>query len=262
MNAIPIYGSPALLVKTKRERSLVVADLHLGIESELTAKGMALPSQIPRVKEELVRLINKHKPDRLIFLGDVKHNIPIASWREWRELPQFFEELSKLTRVDIVRGNHDGGIEGMIPKNVAVHDARGIVLGKQKRIGLMHGHTWPSPNLLDTQIIVMGHNHPVIELRDGSGGKAIEPVWIEAELNVKKFPKKLQPWFKGDPPKLLVMPAFSKLVGGAIMNRELPEEYIGPIFKAGAVELEEAKAYLLDGTFLGKIANLRTNSVK
>jgi len=255
MNAIPICGSPALLVKTKGERVLVVADLHLGIESELTKRGMALPSQIPRAKEELVRLMNKHQVNRLIFLGDVKHNIPIASWREWRELPQFFEELTQLARVDIVRGNHDGGIEGMISKNVTVHDARGIVLGKRKRIGLMHGHTWPSPDLLDTQIIVMGHNHPVIELRDKFGGKVIEPIWIRAGLNVKKFPKKLRPQGE-DSPKLLVMPAFSKLVGGAIMNRELPEEYIGPIFKAGAVELEEAEAYLLDGTFLGKLANL------
>ena len=56
----------------------------------------------------------------------------------------------------------------------------------------------------------------------------------------------------GDLLELLVMPAFSELVGGATVNREIPEELIGPMFKAGAVKLDEAEAYLLDGKFLGK----------
>ena len=57
---------------------------------------------------------------------------------------------------------------------------------------------------------------------------------------------------RGDLPELLVMSAFSELVGGATVNREIPEELIGPMFKAGAVKLDEAEAYLLDGKFLGK----------
>ncbi|HID60386.1 MAG TPA: metallophosphoesterase [Hadesarchaea archaeon] len=257
MNAVPVYGSPALLVKTGRERTLVVADLHLGIESELAAKGIALPSQIPNVKTKLIELVKKHKADRLIFLGDVKHNIPIASWQEWQELPGFFEELAKFVRVDVVRGNHDGGLEGMAPKHVAIHGARGVALGKRKHIGLMHGHTWPSLELLNTKLIVIAHNHPAVEFRDELGGRIIEPVWLRVKLNRSKFQKKLGERIRNDLPELLVMPAFSKLVGGAVVNREIPEEYIGPMFKAGAVKLGEAEAYLLDGTLLGKVASLR-----
>lgn len=257
MTAVPVRGNPALIVRAGRERTLVVADLHLGTEGELAEKGISLPSQVPRVRKRLLWLIKKLKPDRLILLGDVKHNIPIASWQEWRELPGFFEELSKLVRVEIVRGNHDGGLEGMVPKSVVIHNAKGIVLGKRRRVGLMHGHTWPSPELLDTELLVAAHNHPAIEFRDKFGVRTIEPVWLKGGLNAVKFPKKIRGKIKGELPELLVMPAFSELVGGAAVNRGIPRELIGPMFKAGAVRLDEAEAYLLDGTFLGKVRDLR-----
>lgn len=259
MSAAPIRSAPALFIKVAGERVLVVSDLHLGIEGELAKKGVSLPSQIPKVKARLVGLIKKLGPDRLILLGDVKHNVPVASWQEWREVPGFFEDLKELVQVDVVRGNHDGGLEGMLPQGVKIHEAHGIVLGKRKRVGLMHGHTWPSPALLDAELIVAGHNHPAIEFRDKLGGRTVEPIWLRAKLDIEKFPKKLQAHIKGTTPKLLVMPAFGELVGGAAVNREIPEELIGPMFKAGAVRLEEAEAYLLDGTFLGKVGSMRGN---
>ena len=257
MTAVPVYGTPALIVRIGRERALVVADLHLGTEGELAKKGISLPSQIHHVEARLIELIKKRRANKLILLGDIKHNIPIASWQEWRELPGFFEDLAKLVQVEVVRGNHDGGLEGMIPKEVRIHGAHGIVLGKRRRIGLMHGHTWPSPELLDTKLLVVAHIHPAIEFRYKFGGRAVEPVWLRARLNAKKFPKKLQAQIKGDLPELLVRPAFGELVGGAAVNREIPKELIGPIFKAGAVKLNEAEAYLLDGTFLGKVSRLK-----
>ena len=257
MTATPIYGAPALLIKLVGERMLVVADLHLGLEGELASKGVSLPSQIPKVKERLIALIKQRKPDRLFFLGDIKHNVPIASWQEWRELPGFFEGLMKLVRVEVIRGNHDGGLEGMVPRGVNIHGARGIMLGKRKRIGLMHGHTWPSPEVLNTKLLIAAHNHPAVEFRDELGARMIEPVWLRAKLDVTKFPKKLREGVKDKLPELLVMPAFSELVGGAAVNRGIPKELIGPMFKAGAVKLERAEAYLLDGTFLGEVRDLR-----
>ena len=254
MAATPVHGVPALMAKAAGARTLIVADLHLGLEGELASKGVSLPSQIPKVKERLLELIGKHKPDRLIFLGDVKHNVPIASWQEWRGLPKFFEELAKLVRVEVIRGNHDGYLGGMVPKGIVIHGAKGIVLGKRRRIGLMHGHTWPSPELLQTEMMVTAHNHPAIELRDELGVRIVEPVWLRAKLDPSKFPKKLQAQIRGELPELLVMPAFSELVGGAPVNRSVPEELLGPMFKAGAVHLQEAEVYLLDGTFLGTVA--------
>ncbi|MFH1821091.1 MAG: metallophosphoesterase [Methanobacteriota archaeon] len=257
MAAVPVYGFPALMLKIGKERALVVSDLHLGIEHELAEKGISLPSQISKVKVRLIELLKRQRANRLIILGDVKHNVPVTAWQEWHELPGLFENLAKMVKVDIVRGNHDGDLEGMIPREVAIHDPHGMILGKRKRVGLMHGHTWPAPDVLGTELIITGHNHPAIEFRDELGGRTIEPIWLRAKLDPKKFPKKLIPFIKKSPPELLVIPAFSELVGGAAVNRGIPRELIGPMFKAGAVRLDEAEAYFLDGTFLGTIGGLR-----
>ncbi|MGC8816989.1 MAG: metallophosphoesterase [Candidatus Hadarchaeum sp.] len=257
MKAVPICGTPALMLKQGEEKTIVISDLHLGIEHELAEKGISLPGQIPALKARLISLIEWKGASRLIILGDVKHNVPETTWHEWRELPGLFEKLARLVKVDIVRGNHDGDLEGMVPREVTIHDPHGIVLGKRKKVGLMHGHTWPAPELVDTELIIAGHNHPAIEFRDELGGRSIEPVWLRAELNPKKLPKKLLPPSGRRLPKLIVVPAFSELVGGAVLNRDLPKELIGPLFRSGAVKLDEAEAYLLDGTFLGKIKTLR-----
>ncbi len=257
MRIVPVHGEPALSLNIGGERALVVSDLHLGLEHELAGKGISLPSQVTKVGSRLTALLKEHRVDRLIIIGDVKHNVPVTTWHEWRELPELFEGLVKLAKVDVVRGNHDGDLEGMVPREVTIHDPHGMVLGKRKRVGLMHGHTWPAPELLDTEMIIAGHNHPAIEFRDELGGRSIEPIWLRAKLNPRRFPKKLAPLLKAKTPELLVVPAFSELVGGAAVNHRIPRELIGPMFKAGAVRLEEAEAYLLDGTFLGKISALR-----
>ncbi|MEW6222013.1 MAG: metallophosphoesterase [Candidatus Hadarchaeota archaeon] len=252
MTAVPVYGHPALMVKAGGTRALVVSDLHLGIEGEFATKGISLPSQVPRVEARLTELIKKKKPDRLIMLGDVKHNIPVASWQEWRELPKLFEDLLKLIPVDIVIGNHDGDIRGMLPEGVAVHGSGGIVIGKRKLVGLMHGHAWPSPELMKSELIVMGHNHPAVEFRDELGGRIVEPVWVRLKLRKDRLPKKLKIAVQ-KPPELLLVPAFGELVGGAPVNRKVPTELIGPIFRAGAARLEDGEIYLLNGTFLGTV---------
>ena len=256
MTATPIYGAPTLKVKSAKENALVVADLHMGIESELAGRGVVLPSQVPKVKERLLSLIEQEAPKRLIFLGDVKHNVPIATWQEWRELPAFFEELTKFVRVEVVPGNHDGGLKGMVPSDVKIHGAGGILLGKS--IGLVHGHAWPSPELMKAKLLISAHNHPAVEFRDGLGARTVEPAWLRCKLNPSKLPKKLRGAAGNSVPKLLVMPAFSELVGGAAVNRAVPKELIGPIFKSGAARIEDAEVYLLDGTCLGPVRNLKS----
>ncbi len=255
MKATPVYGAPALKIKSAKESTLVVADLHMGMESELASRGVVLPSQVPKIKERLLELIERERPKRLIFLGDVKHNVPIATWQEWRELPAFFEELAKLVRVEVVPGNHDGGLKGMVPSDVKIHGVGGILFGIS--IGLVHGHAWPSPELMKAKLLVSAHNHPAVKFRDELGARTIEPVWLRCKLDPSKLPKKLQGAAKNSMPKLLVMPAFGELVGGAAVNQAVPKELIGPIFKSGAAIIEDAEVYLLDGTCLGLVKNLK-----
>ncbi len=257
MEILPIHNTRALKIELEGEKVLIVADLHIGISAELAKKGIEIPSQAKKIEKKLIRLIEKEKSDRLFLLGDIKHNIPITSWEEWSNLPGFFSKLNDKTRVEVIPGNHDGDIEGLITKNIILHGPEGTTVGNGK-VGLIHGHAWPAPKLLEAEEIIMGHNHPIIEFKDNLGGRVTEPAWIRGKIIPEKFPKRFQKHLEGKrPPKITIIPAFSELVGGGAINREIPEKLLGPLFKSGAIDLEEAEVYLLDGTFLGKLKNLR-----
>lgn len=256
MEIFPIQDTPALLINFEDERILVVADLHLGLSAELANKGIEIPSQIPDVQERLSEIISDEKIDRLFFLGDLKHNVPVTSWEEWEKIPDFLANLSKKAKIEIIPGNHDGDIEGLIPRDVILHESKGTTIAKGK-IGLIHGHAWPDPELLETEKLIMGHNHPTIEFKDKLGVRAKEPAWIKGSMKPENLPKQLKKKIKEKTPEIIILPAFSKLVGGGAINKEMPEKLLGPFFKADVIELEEAEVHLLDGTFLGKIRDLK-----
>ncbi len=54
------------------------------------------------------------------------------------------------------------------------------------------------------------------------------------------------------------MPAFNELVGGIAFNEASYETLLGPLFSNRAISLEKAQAYLLDGTYLGTVEQLRS----
>ena len=245
-------GEPALVLEAGGERVLVVADLHLGMEGELAEKGISLPSQIPSARRRLERLIGREKPNRLIFLGDVKHHVPASTWQEWAELPPFFQSLLKRVGVEVVKGNHDGDLEGMVVEGVRVHGPGGIRVG---RAGLLHGHTWPSRELWEAETLILAHSHPAVELRDPLGGRVVAPVWLKGELDTSFLPPERRRGVEGRR-KVVVLPAFGELVGGCAVNGPSREELLGPLFRCGAIRTEEMEAFLLDGTYLGKVGEL------
>ncbi|WP_243670854.1 hypothetical protein [Methanoculleus chikugoensis] len=82
-----IENGPALLVEHDR-RVLVVADLHMGIESGgLERHGVHIASRSTDRADRVIACIEEAEPDLLLLLGDVKHNVPITSRQEYRELP-------------------------------------------------------------------------------------------------------------------------------------------------------------------------------
>ncbi len=246
-------GFPALSLSAENERVLVVADLHLGMEGELAERGISLPSQIPSARRRLEEVVGREEPDRLIFLGDVKHSVPASTWREWAELPPFFEALlRRVKRVEVVKGNHDGDIEGMVPRGVRVHGAGGIRIGEA---GLLHGHTWPSGELWRAEVLVCAHSHPAVEFRDPLGGRVVAPVWLRGRLDTSLLPPERRKGAEGHR-RVIVLPAFGELVGGYAVNGPSSEELLGPLFRCGAARMEEMEAFLLDGTYLGRVGEL------
>ncbi|MCW3982051.1 MAG: metallophosphoesterase, partial [Candidatus Bathyarchaeota archaeon] len=71
----PVQPYPALVVRGKHRRLLVIADLHIGWEVALAQEGVYIPSQTPRILNRLQKIVKMTKPTRLIILGDVKHTV-------------------------------------------------------------------------------------------------------------------------------------------------------------------------------------------
>ena len=128
------------MVKAQKTRTLVITDLHIGWEMALTKKGIYVPTQMPKLLGKLTSLIFTYKPDKLLILGDVKHTVATAEIGEWHDLPDFFNELKRHVReICIIRGNHDGNLEPLLPEKIKLNPATGMPVGN---VGFFHsfGH--------------------------------------------------------------------------------------------------------------------------
>jgi putative SbcD/Mre11-related phosphoesterase len=271
----PYIPWPVLFVKD-RIKTAVVADLHVGFEFELSEVGINLPSQTPKLIENLLKVIKQMKAERLIILGDLKHSISKISHQEWRDVPLLLDSLrSNVNEIQIILGNHDGGIANFSKPGVTVTSSRGMIIGEKEKVGLFHGHAWPSPNLFEADCWVMGHSHPAIQFRGFFGFRTLKPVWIKMPLQRKRMVRaflryrgiksdqtpedtlKERYGVKAKVSKLIVMPTFNDLLVGLPFNARTQEELLGPILRSGGVSLNRAEVFMVDGTFLGALPDLR-----
>jgi len=260
----PLIPYPALLLEDSI-KALVIADLHIGWDIELSSKGIHIPSQTFRLKARLREIADKIDADILFILGDVKHTIASAELSEWRDIPDFFDEALELfDKVVVVPGNHDGGLELLAPRNVEITDTKGILWNG---IALMHGHTWPRLHLLEAKVMLMGHLHPTILFRDSFGLRFSKPVWLRIPFDrdnlvkiysrrLRKSVEELTDMIRVE--KLIVLPSFNDLLGGQPVNSiKGSDELLGPILRSESAILDEAEVYIVDGTYIGRLNILR-----
>ncbi|MFB6089826.1 MAG: metallophosphoesterase [Halobellus sp.] len=249
----PIPGEPAARARLGDETALVVADYHAGIEAGLRyERGVELDSNADIRRIRLCGLVDRVDPDRLIVLGDLGHRIGAAEGAEADELGDLLDALSGLP-VTLVRGNHDAGLEPDLAEiggsNVTVTEPEGVRLG---RVGFVHGHTWPAREVVESDVICTGHEHPAVRLEDEVGGGRTERAWLRGPLRPEPFAEHLGvdvadlDWRA---PELVAFPAFNDRSGGTWINVE-GQGFLSP-FLPGALVADAADVYLLDGTRLG-----------
>jgi uncharacterized protein len=242
----PIADHPALRIIAGDEVILCAGDLHIGLEDEMRSKGVIVPSQTDRMLEELLSLAEGC--DRLVLLGDVKHQVPGTSEQEHSELPRFFHSLSRsFAEIDVVRGNHDVGIEDVFFTGVHIHSATGFSLGD---VGFVHGHIWPSNEVMSRRTLVMAHNHPAVLFRDGVGHITTERCWLRS-----KFKKEALSRYPEIPEEVVVVPSLNRSLQGSPVNL-IGGRQIGPLFGKGMIDLDCVNVYLLDGINLDRLRNL------
>ena len=265
-----IRGQAALLLARPGQRVLVLADLHIGWESTLADKGFHIPSQVGKMLKRIERIVKAYRPRKLIFLGDVKHTVAGAEAEEWAEIPAFFEELKKLVdEIAVVPGNHDGRLDALLPDGVEMLSSGGVALWGS--FGLFHGHAWPSPELLACRWLIMGHVHPVVVFREGPYFRTSSRIWLLSDCDGSSLAEEMVKRGKARPDelgdiraeKLLVMPSFNEFLGGQAVNRPRSgdESFIGPVLRSRSVDLANAEVYMLDGTFLGTVGQLRRSGI-
>jgi len=261
---------PALVIEGT-ERVLVIADLHIGIESDLDAHGIHIPSQGRGRLDRVLACIDEGKPDLVLLLGDVKHSVPLTTRQEYRELPILLEEIRSRVPLRVVPGNHDGGIERFL-RDGELLPLRGTLVDG---VGYLHGHTYPDPALLG-HLLVIGHHHPMVALRDQVGCALRDRAYLltivdEGCLDLSGKEKKGAAGEgggtgeavagdtgeneRGDgarPTRILVMPAFNELTGYDVTK--LRESTLGPLSRC--MDFPNAEVFLTDGTYLGLLGCL------
>jgi len=243
MDLQPVHGIPAL----RADEYLIIGDLHIGIESHLRSKGFHITSRTDDMFDSIIQAADD-SASRLIVLGDVKDSVPGSTKQEYREIPMFFERLlDRFDSVDVVRGNHDTNIEEFLPGRVRMRPASGM---KIEDVGLAHGHTWPSDDLMRSETLIMAHDHPAIMFRDGVGRQVNEPCWVRGRFRDVHSER-----YETVPKNFIIVPAFNRMLGGSPVN-VIGEPLLGPIMGGDLLDLENAAVHLLDGVNLGKLSGL------
>jgi putative SbcD/Mre11-related phosphoesterase len=239
----PIPNEPALFIKNKQ--ILVVADLHIGIESQLREQGLHVASQAQKMIDHLLSIFKKYKPKEIILLGDIKHNIPSATIQERRDVRNFLKLIEEFGTIHIMPGNHDGFIKKLSPDQIKIHPSDGFII---ENVGFVHGHRWPSEEIMRCEQIITAHTHPTIMFTDRLGYRTFESCWIKGMFLKNKLKEKYP---ISTYPEILVMPAFNPLCGGLAANQE---GITGPIGKI--IDIKNAEIYLIDGTSLGRVKDI------
>lgn len=164
---IQVYGEEMVLFPQKalfwkKQRILLMADLHLGKINHFRKSGIPVPSKANDHNLELfMEVVNLTKPERIICLGDLFHSHYNTEWEVFGELVKHFSHIS----FELVLGNHDIMSERQ-------YERKGIRVFDDLTIGNFHFTHHPLDIIPETFYNMAGHIHPGIYLR-GKGRQSI-----------------------------------------------------------------------------------------
>ncbi|MDZ5810314.1 metallophosphoesterase [Halorubrum sp. AD140] len=265
----PVVGEPAAVADLGGEHALLVADVHAGIEVGLRyERGVELDSRADERRERLCDLLAVTDADRLVVLGDLAHRIAAPEGEEREELETLIRAVTDRVPMTLVEGNHDAGVAEAFAADLDVIGTSGGILGagggmgeagdgrddggsrdRGGGVGVLHGHTWPDPSLLDADVVCMGHEHPQVRMEDSVGGSRVERAWLRGRIDPGAFVRDRgsESSVDEEPPELVVFPAFNERSGGTWVNVD-GQSFLAPFLPDA---LPAGDAYLLNGTRLG-----------
>jgi hypothetical protein len=213
--------------------TLVFADLHLGFERELASRGVFLPHfQYEDIKTAISSMISRLSPRQVIIDGDLKHKFGERTTQELNEVVDLLGYLTQNTeKVVIIRGNHDNFVRGLFAKYPRSQFVEEVY--HEGAFAFTHGHQIPfGMETLDSEVTIIGHEHPAIALRDDVGARVRLRALLYGTTRSHK--------------DLIVLPAFSPISLGAEVNLVTSDEQILSPFLKTVVPLMSMKAFGID----------------
>ena len=196
---------------------VVISDLHLGLEGGMTSKGSYVPEfQLDELVEDLEEIRKRTEASRLLVNGDLKNEFRTSLYSEKSEIREFIEKAEGLfDELILIEGNHDTFIESTV-------EEKGYRLEKchlEDEILFTHGHISLEELKVEDKFktVVIGHEHPALELKDDVGVKEKIDCFLYGE--------------NSDGKALIVMPAFSTISNGSGVNNMPSRELLSPILR-------------------------------
>ncbi|HXI01035.1 MAG TPA: ligase-associated DNA damage response endonuclease PdeM [Sphingobacteriaceae bacterium] len=192
---------PQKAILWQETQTLILADIHLGKVGHFRKSGIAIPKGLEQEDLAMMSdLIQKYKPKRLIFLGDLFHSELNNDWDwfvMWREL---FKEIPML----LVKGNHDilhASFYKKLNFNLVDVYEEGPFL-------FTHEPLKPDKLVNTNQYIISGHIHPGVTLK-GKGRQSVS----------------LPCFYFGD--RQAILPAFGKFTGKFCITHSADDKVFG-----------------------------------
>ncbi len=211
--------------------AVIASDLHIGLEDQRELMGIHIPrTTFPQILEQVLTPIKHYNAKRIFLLGDVKHEFGRPSEPEWWGVKKLVKSIREIgCEPEVVRGNHDNYIISVLSDlGVKVHDPT-LSLTDSECV-LMHGHEALSAlEIIRPRILIMGHEHPSIAIRDDLGVRHRYKIFLSGQL---------------DALHVIVLPSSSPFAFGSNMNEISPKHRLSPILKNR--DLSEMIPYLLE----------------
>lgn len=182
------------------EDALIVADLHLG---QGATSGLEVPvGNGARMIERLRELLAWAEPGELVLAGDLLHSFSTVPMAVTDAIESIAEAAREADAEPVaLRGNHDTMLESVWDGEVRECHQLGETV-------VLHGHETPD---VDADRYVIGHEHPMLEV----AGRR-RPCYLAAEGV-----------YEGS--DVVVLPAFSGLLRGVVINHATAAEFMSPL---------------------------------
>ncbi len=195
--------------------ALVCADLHVGRDER---SNVELPlGERDDLLDRIDGLLATFDPSEFVVAGDLLHSFDSLSDGVERTVGDLADAVADAgAECSLVAGNHDtmldAVVEGPAGERVGSVGAERRLPGADALV--LHGHERPDA---DAELYVCGHDHPAIEIE----GRR-RPCYLYGE-GVR------------DGADVLVLPAFTRLAPGTLVNRARRDRFQSPLLdRAGA----------------------------